>query len=156
MRPARYPQPDAYLFCRQAVSPIASCKSCTITGLGGSFAFPKCLKWVSYCLPGHLAAIPAAEGEATETAGEPTYVGGSNGRTRPDSGRPRAREREGVSQPGPESTKFVQQRFGLFEVGGIEALGEPIVDWCQEVTRLLAFASLAPKARQVTRCAEFP
>jgi hypothetical protein len=30
--------------------------------------------WVRYCLPGYLAPMPAAEGEAAETAGKRTYT----------------------------------------------------------------------------------
>jgi hypothetical protein len=26
--------------------------------------------------------------------------------------------------------EFVEQRLGLFEVGGVEAVGESVVDWC--------------------------
>ena len=42
----------------------------------------------------------------------------------------------------------VQQRLGLLEVSGVKALGEPMVDGCQEVMGFLALALLLPQASQ--------
>jgi len=42
----------------------------------------------------------------------------------------------------------VQQGLRLLEVGGVKALGEPVVDWGQEVMDFLALALLLPQASQ--------
>ena len=42
----------------------------------------------------------------------------------------------------------LQQRLGLLQVSRIKALGEPMVDWCQEVMGFLAFALLLPESSQ--------
>ena len=50
----------------------------------------------------------------------------------------------------------LQQRLGLLEVSGIKALGEPMVDWCQEVMGFLAFALLLPESSETGSGSEFP
>src|SRR5262245_37408825 len=42
----------------------------------------------------------------------------------------------------------VQQRLGLLQVRRVKALGEPAVDWGQEVMGFLAFALLLPELCQ--------
>ena len=42
----------------------------------------------------------------------------------------------------------LQQRLGILQVSRIKALGEPVVDWCQEVMGFLAFALLLPEASE--------
>src|SRR5215831_8275915 len=46
------------------------------------------------------------------------------------------------------SPQLFQQRLGLLQVGGVEALGEPAVDRGQELARFHALALLLPQARQ--------
>src|SRR6266853_3692485 len=45
----------------------------------------------------------------------------------------------------------VQQRLGLLQVSGVEALGEPAIDWGQELVGFGALALLLPQARQAHR-----
>src|SRR5262245_33295334 len=42
----------------------------------------------------------------------------------------------------------VQQCLRFLQVSGIEALGEPAVDWCQEVMGFLVFALLLPESTE--------
>ena len=49
----------------------------------------------------------------------------------------------------------LQQRLGSLEVGSVKALGEPAVDWCQEVMGFLAFALLLPESSQAGGSTEF-
>ena len=44
----------------------------------------------------------------------------------------------------PELSQFVEQRLRLFQIGGVEALGEPAVDRGEEVAGFGAPALLAP------------
>ena len=46
------------------------------------------------------------------------------------------------------SPQLLQQRLGLLEVGGVKALGEPAVDWGQQLASLRALALLLPQAAQ--------
>src|SRR6516165_7211428 len=50
----------------------------------------------------------------------------------------------------------VQQRLRLVQVRGVKALGEPMVDWREQVIGFLAFALLLPEARQAGGSTEFP
>jgi hypothetical protein len=49
----------------------------------------------------------------------------------------------------------VQQRLGVLEVGGVEALGEPAVDRCQQLVGFRALVLALPQARQAHGGAEF-
>lgn len=51
----------------------------------------------------------------------------------------------GLAQLRTSSAEFVEQRPGVLEVGGIEALDEPAVDRSQEVMGLGAFALIGPQ-----------
>ena len=42
------------------------------------------------------------------------------------------------------SRQLVEQRLCLFQIGGIEALGEPAVDRCEQIARFGPPALLAP------------
>ena len=42
--------------------------------------------------------------------------------------------------------QLVEQRLGVLEVGGVEALGEPAVDRGEEVVSLRAFALIGPQS----------
>src|SRR5262249_40677110 len=42
----------------------------------------------------------------------------------------------------------VQQRLRILQVGGVKALGEPVIDWCQQVIGFLAFPLLLPEPSQ--------
>jgi len=46
------------------------------------------------------------------------------------------------------SSQFVKQRLGILQVGGIEALGEPAVDFREYRARLVAISLLARDLRQ--------
>jgi hypothetical protein len=43
-------------------------------------------------------------------------------------------------------SEFGQQGVGLLQVGGVEALGEPFVDGCEQRSRLIPLALDAPKS----------
>src|SRR6202040_432803 len=53
-------------------------------------------------------------------------------------------------------SQLIEQRLGLFEVGGIEAFGEPAEDWGEQGGRLLRPALLAAQAGEACRAAQFP
>src|SRR6516225_1389374 len=53
-------------------------------------------------------------------------------------------------------SQFVEQRLGLFEVGGIEAFGKPAEDWGEQGSRLLRPALLPAQAGETHRAAQFP
>ena len=42
--------------------------------------------------------------------------------------------------------KFVEQRLRVFEIGSVEALSEPAVDWREEITGFGAVAVVVPVA----------
>jgi hypothetical protein len=44
-----------------------------------------------------------------------------------------------------DSRQFVEQRLGVFQIGGVETLGEPAIDPRQEVAGFGAPALLAPQ-----------
>src|SRR5207248_4695765 len=52
--------------------------------------------------------------------------------------------------------QFVEQRLGLFEIGGVEAFGEPAEDWGEEGERLLRPALLSAQAGEARCGAQFP
>ena len=52
--------------------------------------------------------------------------------------------------------QVVEQRLGLFEVGGIEAFGKPAEDWGEQGSRLLRPALLSAQAGEAHRTAQFP
>src|SRR5260370_27321996 len=54
------------------------------------------------------------------------------------------------------STQFIDQRFGVFEVGSVEALGEPVVDLGEHCARLIATALFRKQSRETHRCAQLP
>ena len=41
-----------------------------------------------------------------------------------------------ADRPAAGSRQLVEQPLRFFKVGGVEALGEPVVDGCEQVTRL--------------------
>lgn len=53
------------------------------------------------------------------------------------------------------TAQFVEQRFGVLQVGGIEALGKPVVDYCEHRTRLVALASLSQQLCETHGGAQF-
>jgi hypothetical protein len=53
-------------------------------------------------------------------------------------------------------SELVEQRLGLFEIGGIEAFGKPAEDWGEQCHRLLRPAPLSPQAGEADRTAQFP
>jgi hypothetical protein len=44
--------------------------------------------------------------------------------------------------------QLLQKRLGLLEIGGVKALGEPVVDGAQQIVRLNTLALLLPKPTQ--------
>src|SRR6516164_5449359 len=52
--------------------------------------------------------------------------------------------------------QFVEQRLGLFQVGGVEAFGEPAEDWGEQGDCLLPPALLSPQAGEAHSTAQFP
>jgi len=53
-------------------------------------------------------------------------------------------------------TKLVEQRLGLFQVGCVEAFGEPVVDFREHRARFVAFALPREEAREARRGAQLP
>src|SRR6516165_7926718 len=51
--------------------------------------------------------------------------------------------------------QFLQQRLGLLEVSGVEAFGEPVVDFGEHRAGLVAAASIAQQAGKADASAEF-
>src|SRR6516162_753838 len=49
-----------------------------------------------------------------------------------------------------------QQRLCLFEIGHVEALGEPAVDWREKVAGFLASTLLSPQPGEARGGAQFP
>jgi hypothetical protein len=54
------------------------------------------------------------------------------------------------------STQLVEHRPCLFEIGGVEALGEPAIDGRQQVVRLCAAALVVPQPGKARGDAQFP
>ena len=52
--------------------------------------------------------------------------------------------------------ELVEQRLGVFEIGGIEAFGEPAVDGREQLARLAPPALFSPQPRQARRRAQLP
>jgi len=53
------------------------------------------------------------------------------------------------------SRLLVEQRPGLFQIGCVEALCKPAVDWCQYIGGFLALALLEQHSRQCRGRAQF-
>src|ERR1700745_3784159 len=51
--------------------------------------------------------------------------------------------------------QFIEQRLGVFQVGGIEALGEPAVDSAEHRARFVAAIGFAQQSRETRRGAQF-
>jgi hypothetical protein len=51
-------------------------------------------------------------------------------------------------------TQLVEQRLGVFQVGGVEAFGEPAVDFGQHRARLVAFALFVEQPSEACRGAQ--
>ncbi len=45
--------------------------------------------------------------------------------------------------------QLIEQCLGILQIGRIKALGEPRVDWCQEVIGFLAFPLLLPEVARL-------
>src|SRR5262249_17473556 len=50
----------------------------------------------------------------------------------------------------------LQQCLCLLQISGVKPLGEPGIDWCQEVMGFLAFPLLLPESSQAGGGTEFP
>ena len=53
-------------------------------------------------------------------------------------------------------SQLVEQGFGVFEVCGVEALGEPAVDFGEHRLRFITTALRCEQAREAYRCAQLP
>src|ERR1700676_4188241 len=54
------------------------------------------------------------------------------------------------------NAQLIEQGFGVLEVGGVEALGEPVVDFGEHRARLVAMSLLGEQSREAHRCAQLP
>ena len=54
------------------------------------------------------------------------------------------------------SSQLVEQRLGILQIGGVEALGEPAVDRRQQLARLGGLALVAPQPGEAGGGAQFP
>jgi hypothetical protein len=63
---------------------------------------------------------------------------------------------EGRFEIGLSGVQLIDQCLGLLQVKRVEALGEPRVDWREEVMGFCALALVAPEPRHAHRCAQFP
>jgi hypothetical protein len=52
------------------------------------------------------------------------------------------------------STQLVEQRLGILQIGGVEALGEPVVDLGEHPARFVASALLLPQSREADGSAQ--
>ena len=53
------------------------------------------------------------------------------------------------------ASQFIEQRLGVLQVGGVEALGEPAVDFGEHRARLVAAALRREQPRETRRRAQF-
>ena len=51
----------------------------------------------------------------------------------------------------PVSCQFIEHRLGAFQVGGVEALGRPVVDFGEHRARFVAAAGIAEQPREARR-----
>ncbi len=49
-----------------------------------------------------------------------------------------------------------EQCFGVLKIGGVESLGEPIVDWLEQLEGLPALSHIAPESSEAGRRAQLP
>src|SRR6516162_624920 len=61
-----------------------------------------------------------------------------------------------ADRPAAGSRQLVEQRLGFFQVGGVEALGEPPIDRGEQLARLAPPALLVPEPGEAGRGAQFP
>ena len=54
------------------------------------------------------------------------------------------------------SRQFFEQTLCLSQIGRREALGEPVINWCQKLARLFAPNLVAPPSGKTRRGAQFP
>jgi len=54
------------------------------------------------------------------------------------------------------SSQFIEQRLRLFQIGGIEAFGEPAIDLGEEIAGLVAAATIAPEVGEFGRRLQLP
>src|SRR5262249_43794693 len=52
--------------------------------------------------------------------------------------------------------QLIQQGFGVLQVGGVEAFGEPFVDFAEHAARLVPAISVAQQSREAGGRAQFP
>jgi hypothetical protein len=53
-------------------------------------------------------------------------------------------------------TQLIEERFGVFQVGGVESFGEPVVDFGEHCAGLVAVALFVKEAGEARGCAQFP
>ena len=52
--------------------------------------------------------------------------------------------------------QLAEQRLGVLQVGGVEALGEPVVNVGEHHARFVAASSVAQQSREASSCAQLP
>ena len=53
------------------------------------------------------------------------------------------------------SGQLIEQSLRLLQILGVETFGEPVVDWGEQLIRLVALALALPQSREAGRRAEF-
>src|SRR4051812_8975423 len=56
----------------------------------------------------------------------------------------------------PQLPEFGEQNLCLLQILGVEALGEPVINWGEQLIRLLAPTLALPQAGEAGRGAQFP
>ena len=69
--------------------------------------------------------------------------------------RDRPRNYSAISITNPALYQLGEEFCGVFQIGGVEALGEPTVEGCQQVARLASPALLGPQPGKARRGAQF-
>src|SRR5262249_61061718 len=65
-------------------------------------------------------------------------------------------ERRAFQQGSRRAAQLVEQCPGLLQVGGVETLGEPVVDAAERRARFVAATGAAQQAREASGCAQLP
>ena len=93
-------------------------------------------------------------GPPPSVASRPTPSRAGSGSS-PSCGR-NGRPRQTADRPAAGSHQLIERRLGVFQVGGVEALGKRAVDWREQVACLGALALIAPQPREARRGTQFP
>jgi hypothetical protein len=84
--------------------------------------------------------------------GQPTLAGTrGNGRNAP---KPAIHGKRKVGTEAKGLRQLGEQRLRFLQIGGIDPLGEPVVDGCQQLPRLFTPPVVVPKPREARRVAQ--